>query len=48
MQQAELVIAEVQHMDSRWCAHNKKTWDDSVQHSAGNLCFNSKHVEAWL
>ena len=47
--EAELGRAAVQHPDSRWRAHNKKTWDGWAQHSAGTLCFKSKRVEAfWL
>ena len=45
-QEAELVTAEVERLDSWWCAHNKKTWDGSAQHSTSSLCFNDKCVEA--
>ena len=40
-QEAEHIIAEVQHPDSWWRAHNKKTRNGWAQHSTNSLCLKA-------
>ena len=46
-QEVELVIAEVQGPDSRWCTYNKKTSAGWAQHATSSLCLKGKLEDHW-